>query len=165
MRFFVLALSFLICGCGGGSEFELVPVSGIITMDGKPLEGAEVVFAPQAVEDQASVGPASVGTTDASGKYVLVTTKGEEGAMVTDHVVAVSLNKISDSAISAKADQAFKDNPDITADELRDVKDAARRAMITQTPIPAIYNQKSILKMKVEEATENANFDLKSDGS
>ncbi len=166
MKFYFLALLLLfVCGCGGSSEFDVVPVSGVITLDGNPLEGAEVVFAPQAVKGQASVGPASVGTTDESGKYVLTTTKGDDGAVIASHTVSVKLNKIDDSAISAKADQAFADNPDITAKELRDIKIKARQTMITQTPLPESYNRRSILKVDISAATDSANFDLKSDGS
>lgn len=165
MRVAVLLMSLLVAGCASSGEFDLVAVSGNVTMDGKPLAGAEVVFAPKAIKDQAAVGPASVGVTDSAGRYVLKTVGGLEGVMVGDHKVSVKMNTVSEAEISAKADEAFKENPNITRDELRDIKAEARRAMESKTPIPESYNRKTILSMSVKEATESANFDLKSDGS
>ena len=46
IRLLGCALAFL-CGCGDGSEeqsYSLVPVSGTVSLDGKPLAGAKVTF-------------------------------------------------------------------------------------------------------------------------
>ena len=57
----------VVCGCGGGIQTE--PVTGVVTMDGKPLPGVRVIFSP------AEGGRAnSVGTTDTEGAYSLVYT-------------------------------------------------------------------------------------------
>ena len=64
----VALLGLTLFGCGG-RDHALVDVSGIVTMDGKPLADASVIFTP--VGD--GVGPASASTTDASGWYVLKT--------------------------------------------------------------------------------------------
>lgn len=67
-------------GCGGGSterRVDLVPVSGKITLNGKPEAGVSVSFIP----DQAVGGNGAFGTTDASGAYVLFYRTGQEGAI------------------------------------------------------------------------------------
>jgi hypothetical protein len=45
-------------GCGGDetSRIKLVPVSGTVTLNGKPLEGAEVTFTPDAGNAKATPG-------------------------------------------------------------------------------------------------------------
>lgn len=71
---------------------ELGDVSGVITLDGKPLAGATVTFLPQ-IEDEelASRVASSVGMTDADGQYSLMYVKDVEGAAVGPHIVAVTL--------------------------------------------------------------------------
>lgn len=59
----LLAVCFALAGCGG-SGVNLAPVTGVITNDGKPVEGAMIEFFP---ED----GRASVGATNAAGEYTL----------------------------------------------------------------------------------------------
>ena len=52
-------------------------------MDGTPLEGAAVSFHP-------TEGRASIGRTDATGKYELGYVKNEAGAVIGSHKVTVS---------------------------------------------------------------------------
>ncbi len=74
-------------GCGGsGSSVELVPVSGNVTLDGQPLEGAIVRFEPINVEE----GRSSFGTTDAQGHYELQYTRDKMGAVPGQHAVRFS---------------------------------------------------------------------------
>ena len=71
----------LFTGCSqlknGSEPPEVTPVdvSGLITMDGKPLEGAAVYFTPTAGSSPSNQG--AVGTTDASGRYQLSSLRGE----------------------------------------------------------------------------------------
>src|SRR5688500_7433391 len=49
----ILASTFLCCvGCGSGgdptSSYKLYPVKGTVTLNGKPVEGAEITFLPEA---------------------------------------------------------------------------------------------------------------------
>lgn len=63
----LLLLALPVCaatGCGGGTDAELAPVSGKITLKGKPLSGAEVHFVQGKFE--------GFGTTDENGEYRLV---------------------------------------------------------------------------------------------
>ena len=75
-------------GCGGRTG----RVSGVVTLDGKPLVGATVSFTP-ASGDNGGVG-GSYGKTDAQGRYTLRTVVGKaNGAAVGKHKVSISLYK------------------------------------------------------------------------
>jgi len=74
-------------GCGRGAKgpggVRLYPVGGTLTQGGKPLEGAIVRFV------SADGKHFAVGTTDASGKYSLTTSKSGDGAPAAEYQVAV----------------------------------------------------------------------------
>jgi len=84
----ICVLCVIAVGSGGGGA-PTVSVSGTVTVDGKPLDGATVVFTPvDAAKD--GFAPASHGTTDASGKYTLaLTMTGKSGAIVGKHRVTI----------------------------------------------------------------------------
>jgi len=84
--FLLLAALSTMVGCGG-SEFDLVSVSGQVTMDGTPLKDALVTFAPIG----SGVGMASFGRTDSEGRYELRTLEGNlPGVTAGGHRVTVS---------------------------------------------------------------------------
>jgi hypothetical protein len=69
-------------GCGGGPQFA--EVEGVVTQGGKPLDNVTVEFHPD------GVGPRSVATTDADGRYVLKADDGKNaGAVVGSHKVVL----------------------------------------------------------------------------
>lgn len=78
-------------GCNG-SEYDLAPVSGTVTLDGEPVPQARVIFEPQRTGDAAlKAGPSSNAETDEEGRYTLQTTVNEfEGAVVGLHSVTIS---------------------------------------------------------------------------
>lgn len=67
-------------GCGGG----LVPVTGVVTLDGQPVEGAMVLFVP---EDNR--GRPAQGVTAGDGSFTL-STGMEPGAAAGDYKVLVT---------------------------------------------------------------------------
>ena len=67
-------------GCHRGPQ--IAPVSGRVTLDGKPLAMAEVKFEPP-------VGRASHGRTNDNGEYQLRYTRDEMGALVGQHTVRI----------------------------------------------------------------------------
>jgi len=73
-------LLLLAAGCSNGPE--LAPVSGRVTLDGQPLEAAEVSFEPE-------IGRASHGHADQNGDYELRYTREEVGALVGPHTVRI----------------------------------------------------------------------------
>ncbi len=85
-----LGLSLLLFGGCGGSAYPLAGVSGVVTLDGKPLAGARVAFQPRREGEGLDSGPGSYGTTDAQGRYTLHTIDGAHGAVVATHEVNIS---------------------------------------------------------------------------
>ncbi len=81
----------LICGCSG-SGYEVVPVSGRVTLDGKPVAEARIFFQPTAAgTKRVNIGPGSSGQTDTEGCFVLKTaTTGHNGAVPGKHVVRIT---------------------------------------------------------------------------
>lgn len=84
------SLFLLVAGCGGPG-YRLAPVSGRVTLDGKAVPGAHVVFQPVAHgERDPNPGPGSHGLTDAEGRFVLETAESARpGAVVGEHVVRI----------------------------------------------------------------------------
>lgn len=85
------ALSLLL-GCGPGGP-TLYPATGTVTLDGKAVEGAEVVFA-------APGGGLATGTTDAAGKFSL-STGGKPGAPEGEYGVSVTKQSITGGSMPA----------------------------------------------------------------
>jgi hypothetical protein len=103
-RFFLLAslsvLTMLVVGCGGGVSMpKTVPVTGTVTLDGKPVDGATVSL----ISEEGSV--TSSGKSDSSGKFTLTTIIGSKtapGAVVGKHKVVVA--KTSSNGAAATSD-------------------------------------------------------------
>ncbi len=83
-----IALGGTFSGCWSRGP-ETIPVQGIVTLDGKPVEGATVSFSPKAA------GRPATGTTDAAGHFSLTTFEPGDGAVPGEHVVTVSKIKSS----------------------------------------------------------------------
>jgi hypothetical protein len=61
------ALLVLAGGCGSGGK--VAPVSGVVTLNGKPTEGIAVSFQPIATEGNNVPGPSAFGVTGPDGRY------------------------------------------------------------------------------------------------
>lgn len=72
-------------GCGG--KYTPVPVSGVVTLDGKPVEGATVFF--YAMGDEKEGRPAH-GTTNKDGEFRLSTLGNEDGALKRSYKVVIA---------------------------------------------------------------------------
>ncbi len=67
----------------------LAPVSGVITLDGKPLAGGSIVSQPLAPPGSVIAGKGSVAFCDADGRFQLKTIDGRPGAVVGEHRVRI----------------------------------------------------------------------------
>ena len=77
-----LLVAGLCVGCGRGGP-DIARVEGTITLDGKPLPNAAVVFIPEN-------GRPAGGRTDSDGKYVLTFSEGRKGALLGKAKVRVT---------------------------------------------------------------------------
>ena len=88
--FVVCSLLVGLSGCGGGAEDTslptTVPVSGTVTLKGKPLVSATVTFVPQGE----TKGVECVGFTDDAGKFQLKQIRGAEGAPPGSYKVVIN---------------------------------------------------------------------------
>jgi len=114
---FGLLFTCVLVGCGSDLP-KTVPVTGTVTLDGKPLAGATVNL----VSDEGSI--PSGGTTDDAGNFTLKTMVGDkmvEGATVGTHKIAVSKTSSSGPAVEMDIEERKKmmeqmtTNPAITS--------------------------------------------------
>ena len=94
----LIVFSTVMSGCDS-KDYVLVPVSGTITFDGKPVDKLRVTFSPKPVGENYAVGPYSLGTTDSQGKFTLKTRYGDDGAIVGAHGLAFQYSDISETAM------------------------------------------------------------------
>ncbi len=88
---FAVVLFGLISGCDSGGP-RLVDVSGTVTLDGKPVPNAIVVFNPDFPG-----GSNSLGRTNSDGKYKLEYSQDSQGALVGKHIVEITTKKVAAS--------------------------------------------------------------------
>src|SRR5262249_18614527 len=78
---------FVFVGCKGGQS-ELAPVSGTVTVSGRSVANLVVKFVPENASGPKLMGASA--TTDAEGKYKLISDDGREGAAPGWYKVLVS---------------------------------------------------------------------------
>jgi len=121
-------------GCGSSGP-EIASVSGRVTMDGKPLAHATIVFSPEN-------GRPAGARTDENGNYVLNYTEGRQGAIPGKNTIQITTVR------------------DAEKDENGKTVVPGSKEMV-----PMEYNAASMLTFTVEPKKKNvANFDLKSGG-
>ncbi|NOX53834.1 MAG: carboxypeptidase regulatory-like domain-containing protein [Planctomycetes bacterium] len=129
---------FAVSGCAPtASGPKTVPVSGTVTMDGKPLANAMVRFIPEAG------GRPSFGITDAQGRYELSYTESQKGAILGKHRV-----EITTYGVGAEEDEEY----------------GGASPGATKETVPAKYNVNSELTAVVEDKNNEFNFELSSEG-
>lgn len=87
----VLFVSILTLGCAGqqgGDRPKTVPVTGTVTHNGQPVEGATVAF------QGAGGSQGAIGVTDAGGKYKLTTFQSGDGAVPGEYRVKIVKYKV-----------------------------------------------------------------------
>jgi len=79
----ILLVALAGCTAGTADQPELGQVTGVVTLDGKPLPNVTVTFEPQS-------GNASFARTDEQGKYELGYIDSVRGAVIGTHRVTIS---------------------------------------------------------------------------
>lgn len=93
----IISCVVLIAGCEGNSE--LASVTGKVTLDGKPLADAFVVFTPT------SAGTTSYGRTNSEGEYEMMFSDNEKGAWVGENIVRISTGDVGTGSSSASKER------------------------------------------------------------
>lgn len=141
LRFTAAAVAALASGCGTGDEtdyYALTPVSGTVTLDGKPLDGAKIIFTPQG-NDPDTPGSDVSGREGnfkvmyrgrsgvAKGKYSVLVSKTVEGA--ADEAADDNTGEFSEAAVLA----AMKKQGELTAAAVKHGARKARSVVVTET--------------------------------
>lgn len=121
-------------GCGSGGP-PLAEVTGTVTLDGKPVPNAVVIFNPVAAG-----GSTSLGKTDAQGNYRLEFSQDKTGAMIGEHNVEITTKKIP-------------------PDEMPDDGEAVKTEYV---PIPPKYRKPGELTAEVKNQRNKIDFQLTS---
>jgi hypothetical protein len=89
-------LAAVLAGCGSS---KVAPVSGRITVNGRPLARASVTFSPIGSKANQEPGPSSAGTTDEDGRYSLsLIGQDGSGATIGKHKVRIALQEELDTS-------------------------------------------------------------------
>src|SRR6476660_4467777 len=87
----MIALAIGWIGCG--SRSDLASVRGKVTLDGQPLPGAFIVFAPT------TKGTSSRGKTDSVGSYEMMFTDQEKGAWIGENLVRINTGDVGPGGV------------------------------------------------------------------
>ncbi|WP_238388836.1 carboxypeptidase-like regulatory domain-containing protein [Roseimaritima ulvae] len=107
-------------------------MSGTVTVDGSPIEGAVVTFQPTG-------GRPSVGTTDASGQYTLRYSASIDGALIGAHKVVITTERATSGGEGSEP----------LVEGRKEI-------------LPAKYNEATELTAQVEAGSNTIDFDLQS---
>jgi len=89
------------CRRHAANQPVLAPVKGTVTFQGKPVEGAQVIFSPK------SGGRAAIGTTDAQGVFSLTTPTSGEGTTPGECLVAITKTRLEGAMTPQEANAYF----------------------------------------------------------
>lgn len=110
--FFAGLVAIPLTGCDSGGP-ELGSVSGVVTVDDRPLPDATVEFQPPS-------GSPSMGLTDSFGKYKLMYTAKRPGAMLGKHLVRITLERAnaegSNTGVPQPLPAKYNRNSELTAE-------------------------------------------------
>jgi hypothetical protein len=87
----IVALA-LVNGCNR-SAYEVAPVHGVVTVDGKPLFQGKVMYAPVAVAGGKDPGRPAWGNIASDGAYRMSTYSPGDGAIIGEHWVTIVNSK------------------------------------------------------------------------
>ena len=142
-------VALLAAGCGEGSK--LLPASGTVTYNGKPLEGALVTFLGEGNQ-------LGSGTTDAAGKYT-ISTLGKSGATPGKNQVAVTKQTSATGAPQASAGPATPP----TAEEIQKMSASMKSSMSASTSkdlLPKKYADPAQSGFTADVQPGNSTFDF-----
>ncbi len=144
----ILAVAFFVSisnGCEGNGLPDVVPVSGVVTLNGKPLPNAKIRFYPE-LEDIDISHMIGSGVTDDNGQFTIVLPgKSESGAYACKSKVTVSEGPVPDELRSG-------DNNQTAAGDYR--------ASLPNRPIPKNYSRVGKTPLTATVSSENGAYDF-----
>jgi len=153
LKFSLILLTVFCFGCSGsGTEVELGKVTGVVTMDGKPLADAVVIFIPEN-------GNPSTAQTDAAGKYELAHRGNAMGAIPGKHKVRITTGQPAAPAVDPDADMS---NVTPTTGAGFEEAGTPKGKAAKKEPIPAKYNTNTTLTAEVKAGENTFDFKLES---
>lgn len=145
-----------LAGCGGP---KIVPVSGVVKLNGEPYKGAIVSFQPVGSKGDNAEGRGSSAETDENGRFTLIYDGEKPGALVGMHRVRI-FTKLGGGIPDTEGD------PEAAAKLAKEAEKAfkARRGKAPLLePIPVDWHEKSDKSFEVPHGgTTEANFDIDS---
>ncbi len=160
--FLSLTLLVLTSGCGNDG-YKLAKVSGLVTLDGKPVAGLRVAFEPIATEKNSAPGPEAIGITDPDGKFYLKTMaeRPQTGAVVGNCRVRIwSLPSNQEDAIFNDRNEGHDPVAEIKAIR-KQIMDSKKKVARVSSAIPLRYNDQTTLSFTVPpEGSDQAKFDI-----
>jgi len=145
-------------GCSGKKDAGLATVSGVVTHNGTPVEGAKVIFSSTA-EVEGKKQPSYGAQTDSSGKYLIATNGKEPG--IPPGLYKVLVVKIDPKSSNPGAEPLDPGQLDAMAIG-GDGGAGAKNAIIHLLPKEYASVNTSKLSATLQEGkNENVNFDLK----
>lgn len=155
LSFLALCSFALLVGCGRGGY---APVSGTVTVNGKPTANVRLVFAPMATDQSNDPGPPSVGVTDEAGRYELEARDGKLGAVPCNHRVSF---KYAD--LELVGDLKFALNRASSTEKAAEYQ-AKIDHVESETKKRGAISRKSMTTFTVSESgAENADFEIGED--
>jgi len=95
----VLTGLIVLLAAGCGSKDGLVPVAGVVELDGAPLERSAVTFVPV----DATAGPGGMAITDSSGRFAVYSPQGKKGMPPGSYKVTVSRRESKTPVVEGSA--------------------------------------------------------------
>ena len=155
----LVGLVAVVGGCNKGGGVSVLPASGTVNLDGKPLEGATVTFLP------AGGGSPASGLTDAQGAFQLNTAGASEaGATVGSYKVSVSKKAGGPVDAPQTQEEGMKKMQEQMAGGMANL---GKKPPEQKEEVPSMYTSPdtSGLTAEIKEGAENKfTFDLKSSG-
>jgi hypothetical protein len=135
----------MFAGTGCGKD-RPIKVSGVVTLDGKPLPGAIVRFVPES-----GGGREATGTTDSEGSFQLSTYRTNDGALRGSYKITVEVQQGGPQQDPSQMGQgkSIKDAMDEHAKGLKEGKGSK-----PQVVVPAKYRDPSKTPLKETVPTE-----------
>lgn len=156
----LVVLSLLAVGGCGGSESgfpKTYPVTGVVKVDGKPVEGAIVTFQLENAQGNA------IGNTDAKGEFSLSTYRPNDGAVAGQYRVAITKPAEGGTAAGDTPPPGQIASADLPSDYAPPAKPAANGGA-KKNEVPSKYANDQTSGLRATVATSGKNyfeFDLK----